>query len=254
MNKKKLYESIMESISRQVKKAINETIDFNNSDIFNKEESYYDDSNIIDNYTYNNIVEKLKNGKQISNEEYEYVYNFKYKVSSKKELKAIVDIYSKKNPTGSLNWIDTSQITDMSWLFAKTRYNGDISDWDVSNVTTMECMFDNAHKFNSPIGDWNVSNVKNMYCLFYNAESFNQPIGNWNVSNVNNMYCMFWGAKSFNQPIGNWNINKVANLSGIFNNASSFNQDISNWNVSNIKYIYGLFKNCPIEEKYKPKK
>ena len=42
MNKKKLYNSIMESISKQIKKALNETIDFNNSDIFGNNYSYYE--------------------------------------------------------------------------------------------------------------------------------------------------------------------------------------------------------------------
>ena len=65
MNKKKLYNSIIESISKQIKKSINETIEFNTSDIFNKEDFQYDNS-IIDNYIYNNIIEKLKNGEQVS--------------------------------------------------------------------------------------------------------------------------------------------------------------------------------------------
>ena len=68
---------------------------------------------------------------------------------------------------------------------------GDISNWDVSNVTNMRWMFYRAHSFNQPLNNWNVSNVTNMMYMFNNAHSFNQPLNNWNVSNVENMLGMF---------------------------------------------------------------
>ena len=166
MNKKKLYDSIMESLSKELQNILQ----FNNSNIFNKEEFQYDNSKIIDNYTYNNILEKLKNAKKVSKEEYEFVCKLKkYKVSSKEELQEIVKNYCLFNPTGSLNWIDTSQITDMSELFAHTNYNGDISEWDVSNVTNMQNMFSKTNRFNQSIGNWNISNVTNMNYMFWYA-------------------------------------------------------------------------------------
>ena len=56
--------------------------------------------------------------------------------------------------------------------------------------------------FNRPLNNWNVSKVTNMYRVFNNANSFNQPLNNWNVSNVREMGGMFSGATSFNQPLG----------------------------------------------------
>ena len=53
---------------------------------------------------------------------------------------------------------------------------GEISNWDTSNVTNMESMFEEASSFNQPLNDWNVSNVKKMYCMFLGATSFNQPL------------------------------------------------------------------------------
>ena len=68
---------------------------------------------------------------------------------------------------------------------------GEISNWDVSKVTSMSSMFENATSFNQPINNWNVSSVTSMYHMFRRARSFNQPLNNWNVSRVTNMTSMF---------------------------------------------------------------
>ena len=83
---------------------------------------------------------------------------------------------------------------------------GDISHWDVSNVTDMSSLFENAGtkrttSFNQPLNNWNVSNVTNMESMFSSARSFNQPLNNWNVSNVWRKERMFRDATSFNQPL-----------------------------------------------------
>ena len=56
----------------------------------------------------------------------------------------------------------------MSFLFAHSHFNGNISKWNVSNVTNMESMF--AHsKFNGDISNWDVSNVTNTTYIFVNC-------------------------------------------------------------------------------------
>ena len=61
----------------------------------------------------------------------------------------------------NLNDIDTSMITDMSYLFTgfknKKLSKIDISLWDVSNVENMRGMFYNCSNFKSEISRWNVS-------------------------------------------------------------------------------------------------
>jgi surface protein len=74
--------------------------------------------------------------------------------------------------------------------YGLAKFNGDISEWDVSNVKNMTSMFDDS-KFNRDISKWNVSNVTTMEDMFNCAQSFNQPIGDWDVSNVTDMNGMF---------------------------------------------------------------
>ena len=67
------------------------------------------------------------------------------------------------------------------------RIYGDISRWDVSNVTDMSGMFAEAENFNGDISRWDVSSVTDMSEMFAEAESFNGDISRWDVSNVNDM-------------------------------------------------------------------
>ena len=58
------------------------------------------------------------------------------------ELKEIIEKrINEEGPDCDLNDIDTSLIDDMSYLFYKANFNGDISKWDVSNVKNMTRMF-----------------------------------------------------------------------------------------------------------------
>ena len=53
-----------------------------------------------------------------------------------------------------------SNITNMSNLFERTNFNGDISKWDVSNVTNMYSMFYGCKTFNKDISNWDVFKCK----------------------------------------------------------------------------------------------
>ena len=96
--------------------------------------------------------------------------NYKYFPQTRKELKEIIlqRIKDEGNEV-DLNDIDVSKITDMSNLFEGTDFNGNISQWDVSNVTDMTYMFYWCKKFNKDISNWDVSNVKGKLFIFDNC-------------------------------------------------------------------------------------
>ena len=106
----------------------------------------------------------------------------------------IMNRIKKRGPDCDLNDIDVRRITDMSYLFygLTSYFNGDISQWDVSNVKDMRCMFDGSD-FNGDISQWDVSNVEDMAYMFKGSD-FNGDISQWDVSNVTDMTRMFYNS------------------------------------------------------------
>ena len=95
---------------------------------------------------------------------------YKYFPETKEELQDIIKQRIKDEGSEvDLNDIDVSKITDMSDLFVGTDFNGDISNWNTSNVTDMSFMFYDCESFNQDISDWDVSNVTNMSSMFYDC-------------------------------------------------------------------------------------
>jgi surface protein len=143
----------------------------------------------------------------------------------------------------STNFFDSASqtITDMKDMFLNSDFNQDISNWNTSNVTTMERMFFRAKNFNQSINNWNTSNLINMDTMFYRADTFNQPLNNWNTSKVTNMEDAFMLAIAFNQPLNNWNTSNVTTMESMFCCAESFNQPLNNWNTSNVTTMESMF-------------
>ena len=132
----------------------------------------------------NYITEKI-----LINKNSKIAYN--YYPETKDELEDIIKqrIKSEGNEC-NLNDIDTSNITDMSYLFVESDFNGDISNWNVSNVESMISMFAGSN-FNGDISKWDVSNIESMTSMFSHS-NFNGDLSKWNVSNVTNNSDIFY--------------------------------------------------------------
>ncbi|MBC6426474.1 MAG: BspA family leucine-rich repeat surface protein, partial [Ekhidna sp.] len=78
-----------------------------------------------------------------------------------------------------------SKVTDMSYMFAASALNEDISEWDVSNVTNMEGMFAGTG-FNRDLSKWDISSVKNMELMFWSnsamsSENYDKLLIGWST-------------------------------------------------------------------------
>ena len=125
---------------------------------------------------------------------------------------------------------------------------GPIGTWDVSAVTNMKELFEDAYAFNEDISDWDVSKVTDMEYMFSDASAFNQPIGNWKVSEVSNMNSMFYAASSFNHDISGWDVWRVGKMASMFNGATAFNQDLSGWCVPNVYATFNFANNSGFQD------
>jgi len=86
------------------------------------------------------------------------------------------------------------------------KFNGNLSNWDVSRVTSMENLFHYASSFDSDISQWDTSKIKSMVEMFSFASSFNHNISSWDVGLVTSMERMFFRALKFNQSLCSWNL------------------------------------------------
>jgi surface protein len=140
---------------------------------------------------------------------------------------------------------------------------GPIGQWDVSNVTCMDNLFESFHPGVVNIRRWNVRKVKSMKCMFFQckgsfdlsnwntkscefmdnmfaASEMQTDIGDWDVSNVLDMGGMF-AMSTFNGDISKWNVSNVVNMTCMFQEAKHFDCDLSDWDVSNVTSMVEMF-------------
>jgi len=146
------------------------------------------------------IIEKLVINKNTKIEKYHY-----HPKTNEELIQTVYKLINKRGKDADLNDIDTSEITDMSAVFSDNDVNksfdGDISEWNISNVEKMTEMFLGS-KFtgkNGDISNWDVSNVEDMFQMFAYSY-FDGDISKWNISNVKNMKYMFHGGELEDNP------------------------------------------------------
>jgi hypothetical protein len=123
--------------------------------------------------------------------------------SSKLTKAKLQDLIKNKKDVRNVN---VSEITDMSGLFQQQLdFAQDISGWDTSNI----------HVQRYHISGWDISSVTNMSHMFEDAVAFDRNI-NWDTSSVTNMIVMFKGAVTFDRDLSTWNTSKVENMANIF--------------------------------------
>jgi hypothetical protein len=150
------------------------------------------------------------------------------------------------------NW-NTSGVTTMASAFAnKDLRLQDISDWDMSAVTTLDRAFNGCLLSNTTdLGSWDVSRVTDFDFAFrYSGDDptmyTNLRIGNWTINSAEiTMDYAFSGRTNFfvNDPtIGQLDMAGVTTLDSAFKNCLLSNTtDLGSWDVSRVTSFYYAF-------------
>ena len=120
------------------------------------------------------------------------------------------------------------------------KFNQPLDRWDVSNVMSMECMFENCNQFNQPLNTWDTQNVVDMSHMFERCFRFNQQLNRWNVENVIYMGSMFRYCYAFNQPLDMWKCLSIINICDMFAHAVTFNSSLPQFECGDelVDYYY----------------
>ena len=111
------------------------------------------------------------------------------------------------------------------------RLHGDISGWDVSNISSMRYLFGVTDKEMEEA--WGEGEV-------HWNEDFDKDLSRWNVANVTDLSFVFHMAKSFNGDLSSWNVSNVTTMAGMFAYASLFDR-LTDWDLEG-KNTLGMFE------------
>ena len=171
-------------------------------------------------------------------------------VSANYDSSYLFYIFSKLTEIENLNLFDTSQVTNMRYMFYRCSNltSLDVSKFDTSQVTNMYRMFYECNSLTSlDVSEFDTSKVTNMNGMFLRCSSLTElDVSNFNTSNVTDMEQMFFGCSSLTElDISNFKTSNVTDMNGIFSSCKKLTSlDVSKFDTSKIRNMGGMFSGC----------
>ena len=145
----------------------------------------------------------------------------------------------------------TEKAKDISGIFndCEKLSNINVSNWNVSNVTSTEKAFANNFLLKSlDLSNWDMSNCENSQMMFYSDTALTSigNTSNWNVSKITTTHSMFEGCSKLQSlNTSKWVFSNLTNADSMFSNCQVLTKlDTSNWGMGKVINFGFLFNNC----------
>lgn len=156
-----------------------------------------------------------------------------------------------KNIITRIGYVDLTNMTSLDSTLQganKVTTGGDLNLWDTSNITNMQFMFyDCTSLIELDLSNWNTNNLSNTRGMFHNCESLTTlNLSNWDMSNVVNTATMFNNCSSLTTlDLSSFDTRNVTDMSNMFSGCSSLTTlYLSSFNTSKVTEMIGMFSNC----------
>lgn len=178
--------------------------------------------------------------------------------------------------------LDFSNVTNLDRAFNGRRFseNIDLSNADVSKVTSMEGTFASSTFSSLNLNNWKALSINNMLYLFQSSNidtlkmdntkfvispsdsdsgmksafyelvvnNGSLDLNNWDVSKVTDLEDTFYKATIPNLNISNWDVSNVLNMHETFGYINTNELILNNWNTSKVTIAWNLFQYSTINK------
>jgi surface protein len=130
----------------------------------------------------------------------------------------------------------------------------DVSNWDTSNVTDMEYMFDNCKSLEVlDVSQWNTGKVTTFDHMFAsrNQNAFDMKfkeldVSNWDTSNVVELNSMFYGCGSLTKlDLSGWDVSKVTTVNHMLSDCNHLTElNLKGWDTSSLVVMDCFLNDC----------
>ena len=149
-----------------------------------------------------------------------------------------------------LSKLDTSKVTDMSYMFSDCSglASLDLSGWNTGNVTDMNHMFRGCRGLASlKVSGFDTRNVTDMSSMFSDCSGLaSLDLSGWNTGNVTAMSTMFFNCSGLTSlKVSGWNTGNVTDMRYMFYGCSGLTSlDLSSFNTGNVTKTASMFSYC----------
>lgn len=158
--------------------------------------------------------------------------------------------YEYINSIEGLEYLNTSEVTDMNSMFAYCGFleNIDVSNFDTQNVEDMSSMFYSCKRLTSlNTSGFNTSNVKNMKNMFSGCNALEAiDVSGFDTQNVEDMSGMFSGCQKVQSiDVGGFKTEKVTSMAYLFYGCYSIKElDLKSFVTYNVSNMEDMFSGC----------